>query len=584
MQDKIRIYALARELNVETKDLIDTCRQAGIDVKNQLSSLDPDQRDMVVKMLKGGGGTATATAVATPPRSAAPVIPQVMTPVPVLHGARPARREPEPKHTAPPAGIPKPVPAAKTPEEPVAQPPSAAPPTKIPLTPAARAPEPAAPPPTQTPVSKPPDMSGKAPDAAAKAPVPASKVPDLGQRPPDVSGRARAGRIPRPQAVVRVAKPPLLKRTPPKVDQKPAEPAAQKPLMKLTAEMQEKFKGPGAKAEDILRKAAGDVPVVPVDIEEEDDGKGKRPGVVTGRDKRHAARNERAKQRKDRQDELLRGGGKLLLQQIDDDRPLHLKNRLHKVKRPQAPTQPRKGKPVVEVPITVRALSEAVALKSGDLLLRLAGHGMANVNINSIIDPELAEMLALEVGVELEVKRPADSEDKLLAELQQPDQPEDLLPRAPIVTIMGHVDHGKTTLLDKIRLSNIAATEAGGITQVIRAWRVEHNGHFITFLDTPGHEAFTKMRARGAQVTDIAVIVVAADDGVMPQTEEAINHARAAGVSIVIAINKIDIPNANVDRTRRQLYALNLLPDNMGGDIPFVETSAVKGKGIDLLL
>src|SRR5439155_2858154 len=165
-----------------------------------------------------------------------------------------------------------------------------------------------------------------------------------------------------------------------------------------------------------------------------------------------------------------------------------------------------------------------------------------------------------------------------------PDAAEALVPRAPVVTIMGHVDHGKTSLLDRIRESDVAATEAGGITQVIRAWRVEHGGRPITFLDTPGHEAFTKMRARGAQVTDIVVIVVAADDGVMPQTEEAINHAKAAGVPIVVAINKVDVPNANLNRTRQQLYGLALLPDNMGGDIPFVETSATKGEGIDLLL
>jgi translation initiation factor IF-2 len=138
--------------------------------------------------------------------------------------------------------------------------------------------------------------------------------------------------------------------------------------------------------------------------------------------------------------------------------------------------------------------------------------------------------------------------------------------------------------LDRIRHSNVTATEAGGITQVIRAWRVEHNGKPITFLDTPGHEAFTKMRARGAHVTDIAVIVVAADDGVMPQTEEAISHAKAAGVSIVVAINKIDLPNANIRKTEQQLYSLGLIPDTMGGEVPFVYTSAATGKGIDELL
>src|ERR671936_690140 len=159
-----------------------------------------------------------------------------------------------------------------------------------------------------------------------------------------------------------------------------------------------------------------------------------------------------------------------------------------------------------------------------------------------------------------------------------------MAPRAPVVTVMGHVDHGKTSLLDKIRHSNVTATEAGGITQVIRAWRVEHDGRPVTFLDTPGHEAFTKMRARGAHVTDIAVIVGAADDGVKPQTEEAISHAKAAGVSLVVAINKVDLPSANINKTRQQLYGLDVLPDNMGGDVPFVETSAATGKGIDELL
>src|SRR5262249_31927849 len=246
---------------------------------------------------------------------------------------------------------------------------------------------------------------------------------------------------------------------------------------------------------------------------------------------------------------------------------------------PSGPTQPRKGKVPIELPITVRSLSEAIGVKEPDLMFKLRDHGI-EVTRNSTLEAAVAETIALEYGCELNVKRPLDAEEQLLGEFQNPDNPEDLVPRAPIVTIMGHVDHGKTSILDKIRKSNVVATEAGGITQVIRAWRVEHNGKPITFLDTPGHEAFTKMRARGAHVTDIAVIVVAADDGVMPQTEEAISHAKAAGVSMVVAINKVDLPNANVERTRRQLYNLGVLPDNMGGDTPFVETSAATGKGI----
>ncbi len=239
----------------------------------------------------------------------------------------------------------------------------------------------------------------------------------------------------------------------------------------------------------------------------------------------------------------------------------------------------------ITVPITVRSLSEAVGVRSGDLLFRLKDHGAdTNITINSILDPVTSEIIAGELNCELDIKRPLDMEGELSDRLQEPDDPADLVPRAPVVTVMGHVDHGKTSLLDRIRRSDIVATEAGGITQVIRAWRVEHGGHPVTFLDTPGHEAFTKMRARGAQVTDIAVIVVAADDGVMPQTEEAISHARAAGVPIVVAINKVDLPNANINKTRQQLYSLELIPDNMGGDIPFVETSAATGKGIDELL
>jgi translation initiation factor IF-2 len=324
-----------------------------------------------------------------------------------------------------------------------------------------------------------------------------------------------------------------------------------------------------------------------VDLEDEEaETKGKvRPGGVAGRDKRHQERNARARARKDR-GEIERQGGKIVMVP-DDEGPQRYKRRSPKEvlqKKRSGPTQPRKGKVPIQLPITVRSLSEAAGVRSVDLLFKLRDHGMANATINSTIEPLVAETLALDLGCELDIKRPLDAEEQLLNTLNQPDNPEDLVPRAPIVTIMGHVDHGKTSLLDKIRQSNVVATEAGGITQVIRAWRVEHGGHPVTFLDTPGHEAFTKMRARGAQVTDVAVIVVAADDGVMPQTEEAINHAKAAKVPIVVAINKVDLPNANINKTRQQLYGLEVIPDNMGGDTPFVETSAATGKGIEELL
>jgi translation initiation factor IF-2 len=586
LQEKIRIYALAKELNLESKDLIDLCRQAGFEVKNQLSSLDPHQRDAVVQLAKRGGGVA----VAAPPKPVSSVIPQIMTPVPVLHASRSARREPEPSRAPAAAAKAPPAPAASiqtvegAPTSPAGTP-------SLPVTPAAAA-EAGKPkvveavPPNEIAGARPPEVAGRAPETIAKTPPfpESARIRDLNQPRTESALQPRAARpAPRP-ALVRVAKLPSLKQRPAKEEKKTQEPVAQKPLMKLTPEMLRE--GRGVKAEDLISKANRVEPLVPpVDLEEDEEGKGSkvRPGQVTGRDKRHQQRNERARQRKDRQEAELKGGRTALLT-VDEEKPQRVKHRLHKIKRQQAPTQPRKGKVPVELPITVRALSEAVGLKTGELLFRLQGHGLTNVNINSTVDPTVAETVALEVGCELEVKRPPDIEDRLLAGLHKPDQPEDLVPRAPIVTIMGHVDHGKTTLLDKIRQSNVAATEAGGITQVIRAWRVEHGGRPITFLDTPGHEAFTKMRARGAQVTDIAVIVVAADDGVMPQTEEAINHAKAAGVPIVVAINKIDVPNANVNRTRQQLYGLGLLPDNMGGDIPFVETSAVRGEGIDLLL
>ena len=233
--------------------------------------------------------------------------------------------------------------------------------------------------------------------------------------------------------------------------------------------------------------------------------------------------------------------------------------------------------------ITVKDLTERIGKPAGEILKKLFLLGIM-ANINSELDFDTASLVCTEFGVELEMKLDRTAEDALTEETGAEDTEDQLQPRPPVVTIMGHVDHGKTSLLDYIRKSHVTAGEAGGITQHIGAYTVNLNGRIITFLDTPGHEAFTAMRARGTQATDIAVLVVAADDGVMPQTVESINHARAAGVPIIVAINKMDKEGANPDRVKQDLTAYNLVPEEWGGDTIMAPVSALTGEGVDDLL
>ena len=232
--------------------------------------------------------------------------------------------------------------------------------------------------------------------------------------------------------------------------------------------------------------------------------------------------------------------------------------------------------------ITVRDLTERIGKPASDIIKKLMMLGII-ATINNELDFDTAQLVSSEFGVELEMKMAATAEDALENE-NVDDEDDDLQPRPPVVTIMGHVDHGKTSLLDYIRNAHVTASEAGGITQHIGAYTVNLDGHQITFLDTPGHEAFTAMRLRGAQATDIAVLVVAADDGVMPQTIESINHAKAAGVQTIVAINKMDKPSANPDRIMQQLTEYGLVAEEWGGDTIMVPVSALTGEGVDRLL
>ena len=330
----------------------------------------------------------------------------------------------------------------------------------------------------------------------------------------------------------------------------------------------------------------GGTPLSPTaPTEEGDDRKGRgRLGGVADRAGRREQRSKRAQERR-----VGGAPGTALLDQDDDGRrrgPRRGGGRRGSARQ----AAPRKTHAVMEPPITVRTLSEAIGVKANEILRKLMNTVGLGVTINSSLDEESALELAMEFGVELEIERQQTAEEEMLdilddeAEVDQ----EALRPRPPVITILGHVDHGKTSLLDKIRKANVVASESGGITQHIGAYQITHNDQKITFVDTPGHEAFTAMRARGANVTDIVVLVVAADDGLMPQTVEAIAHAKAAEVPVVVALNKIDLPNvetqANITKIFGELAQQGLNPSEWGGETDVIKTSTLTGRGIDDLL
>ena len=563
---KVKIFELAKEVGLSSNELIVLFneRLGGLfEAKNALTVV-PDQVADLVRsvLLKPTANAAPSAPEAPPAKPSAPAA-----------AAEPVAEKPAP----PPAPAAAPKPRAPEPEaprlRPVTTPVRSTTPRKVtPPTPAAQpaveasapAPEPPAAPPA-------PPVAPKAPPAAPKAPpAPRPAAPSTTPTPPFRPAPRPAGEpmpiprlrpVPHGQASIvpprRPAPPPTTAASaspsapPPGMQPggagRPGAPAARRPMGNGP------FRplAPGARplgAPGVPAPGATDAPAP---------SSGGRPG-----DKR--SHQEKATAKKDREKDLLLE-----------------KERARKKKSESSPIDTGKKLETIEIPdlLTVQELATSMIVPAKDVITELIKMGtMATINQN--IPADVATAVAKKFGFNAVVK---EAGEEVTVE-QEEDRPEMMTPRPPVVTVLGHVDHGKTSLLDKIRRADVAAGEAGGITQKIGAYTVEHNDRKITFIDTPGHEAFTAMRARGARVTDVAILVVAADDGVMPQTREAINHAQAAGVPIVVAINKIDKADAQPDRVKQQLSELGLQPVDWGGKTEMVPVSARTGEGIDHLL
>ncbi len=614
---KIRIFALAKELDIDSKDLIQACTEVGLTVKSSpLASISPEERDLVLAHLKSrkASGPTKASKASEPvaiPREPVPERTKAK-PIRALDNVvvKPSTRrtddveevsEPEvvalaaPEPVAPVAPLKKPrevvaqppMPLAEVSEEAVATPeptPEVATPAPeliapVASTPDINSPEPPEAPAAPTPVAPTPAHKGRItpmsrPEQAS--PVremrPVGSVRDMAPRanqqqtarPPAAEAplsrdRDKGGR--KAPALPSMAMPTFKAPLPSKVDG-----PVQKPDLKLTGEMiRDTGKG---KIADIMRKnkEAGvkRKPGDPLPNTAEASRIGKSP-IGGMEDIREARRQKRTR---------TRGAD-------DGDTPDFIRQKRNR----KHVGSELKTEATVTLPISMRGLSELLG-RPVNKLMGVAFKSEKMMTINDSVDEELVLEIGMELGIDIKIVREDDVETELQAWLDRPNEDfgVPLIERAPIITILGHVDHGKTTLVDTIRKSNVAAGEAGGITQHIAAYQVEHNGKKLTFVDTPGHAAFSEMRARGSNVTDIVVLVVAANDGIMPQTIECIAHARAAGVPIVVALNKIDLPGINEQKVLTELSQQGLYPTEWGGDTEVVRISGLVGTGVDKLL
>ncbi len=669
---KIRIFALAKELGIDSKELIEYCNQAGVKAKNSaLASISPEQRDTVINFIqqKGtaapeepqksqltpvrenslesggkvrklnvstrtqggqssrmtGSGTATVdpeTDQEEPPESdldshddedeavdepeteevLAESSPAVAEADPVTEGVQetsteseatveePVAKEPKTSSPAVAEDVSEESPAKETvaksdePKKPdsktvVAEKSSSEKTEKTSETEVIEAAASKESKPTNADEEPPQEVAPPAPHRPEDYIAPGGGAASGSIRDMEMKPRASVTEQPasqKPRPVKKPVKPamPFLAAAPgvstpkPKKPKTEKEPAAQKPDFKLTGDM---LKGDAP----LRRQYERHIEERNQEDKDKDKGKGRGTDLKRRRDRERELEESRDKG-KTQQKRRRRGGSNEDMQQSPGR---GIRRRKKNRKGPVV----FKTQAEVELPITIRSLSEAMGRPAKDLIAILWKDGNM-VTVNDLITEEIALELALELGVDLAIKRGRDIEEELTARLETEEDPEQLVDRPPVITILGHVDHGKTTLLDTIRQANVAGGEAGGITQHIASYQVEHEGKKLTFVDTPGHAAFGEMRARGANVTDIIVLVVAADDGVKPQTIECISHAKAAKVPIVVAMNKIDRPDINEERVLTELAAHEILASEWGGDVEVVRTSALKNEGIDTLL
>ncbi len=600
---KIRIFALAKEWNLDSKDLIKHCNDAGVPVKSSpLSSISPEERDFVLDYINKLGveqtSGATPQAGLTPVRES--VTEQQIGKVRAIRSAGPAKtqRSGSTVGDGPDTGVlteefddddddsldsseavveddleVEEEEVTEAVAEPVAQ--EAAPVAKVEEQ--AEEEEVAA---AEEEFDEQDEDVGEEDDGETASDSDHPKTPRPGPLSRDEFGNSSAlsriremrprgaitdisTRKPKPKpkpALPTLALPPKYKAATPKKDDSAP---AQRPEIKLTADILESKSPLAAHLKKSSEQKKTKVRGIDADPFEAPKPRSHHP-LTDPREARKLSRSKR-------------------VVSADDDEDRISRSNFRRQKQRRAVHVEFKTSAEVQVPITIRAFSEELGRPAKDILKIIFAKGQM-ATINDVLEEEEAIEIAMELGVDLKIKQPFSLEDELEERMNLVIEDHFKIPRPPIVTILGHVDHGKTTLVDTIRSAKVAAGEAGGITQHIAAYQVERNDKKITFVDTPGHAAFGEMRARGANLTDIVVLVVAANDGVMPQTEECISHAKAAGVPIIVALNKIDLPDINEQKVLQQLAAHDILPAEWGGDVEVVRTSGLANIGIDDLL